>query len=308
MNYYEILEVSPKASPEVLKAAYKSLIQRYHPDRNPGDQKAAERSQSVVQAYQELSDPSRRAAYDLELQRQSEIRDNRRTRTREVMARAPAEEPKRESHRFYWGVVAAIAVGLWFVWPSAKNGHPSGPPLVGESKNEAAVQSGFQPSAEQGQTGQGGQSWGAPSARTIPNYVENLHVSLEPPAKPADTPSAAARHVLSIKSVGVVVGAFDGDKFVSFLEQNKEYIGRRLAEKLASADYERLVKDRERYLKRLILDSLGEITNTKRSEKSALPGAASAAPYGAVEILLPDSFAVESQEANQVTVQIWTAK
>ena len=68
MNYYEILEVSPAASPEVIRAAYKSLMQRYHPDRNPDDASAAVRATRVVQAYEVLSDAERRAAYDRELQ------------------------------------------------------------------------------------------------------------------------------------------------------------------------------------------------------------------------------------------------
>ena len=52
MNYYEILEVSRNASKEVVKAAYKSLMQRYHPDKNPGDTAIAERAAMVVQAYE----------------------------------------------------------------------------------------------------------------------------------------------------------------------------------------------------------------------------------------------------------------
>ena len=35
-SHYDILEVSHTASPEVIRAAYRSLMQRYHPDKNPG--------------------------------------------------------------------------------------------------------------------------------------------------------------------------------------------------------------------------------------------------------------------------------
>jgi len=301
MNYYEILEVSPNASPEVLRAAYKSLIQRYHPDRNPGNRQAAERSQAVVQAYQVLSDAGRRAAYDFELRRQSEIRNNLRSSTREAVPQASATAAPRSAHRLFWLVTAVIALSLWYAWPAAQKGQP----VAGAAKDDMSLPAGAPPDAEQAPGGQAGR---APASRTIPHYVENLRVSLAAPGKPADATSANASYVLSIKSIGVVVGAFDGDKFVAFLERNKEYIGRRLAEKLAGADYELLVNGRERYLKRLILDSLGEITNTHRSEKSALPGAASAARYGAEAILLPDSFVVETHEANQLTVQMWTPK
>jgi curved DNA-binding protein CbpA len=56
-NHYDTLEVHPRASQEVIRAAYRSLMQRYHPDRNPGDVAAAARAASIAQAYDVLSDP-----------------------------------------------------------------------------------------------------------------------------------------------------------------------------------------------------------------------------------------------------------
>lgn len=61
---YENLEVSPNASPETIRAAYRSLSQRYHPDKNPGDSNAARRMQEINLAFQILSSPETRAAYD----------------------------------------------------------------------------------------------------------------------------------------------------------------------------------------------------------------------------------------------------
>ena len=69
MNYYEILEVSPLASREVLRAAYKSLMQRHHPDRRPHDADTAHRAALIAQAYAVLSDGHKRAAYDALLAR-----------------------------------------------------------------------------------------------------------------------------------------------------------------------------------------------------------------------------------------------
>lgn len=63
-THYDTLEVSAQASPEVVRAAYRSLIQRFHPDRRPGDAQAAERAAAITAAYEVLSDPQRRAAYD----------------------------------------------------------------------------------------------------------------------------------------------------------------------------------------------------------------------------------------------------
>src|SRR5687768_14542925 len=67
MSYYETLEVSPNASQAVIKAAYKSLMQRYHPDKNPDDSSVAERAVQVLRAYEVLSNEAKRAAYDEQL-------------------------------------------------------------------------------------------------------------------------------------------------------------------------------------------------------------------------------------------------
>lgn len=61
---YEVLEVSPTARPAVIRAAYRCLVQEYHPDRNPGDAAAAARMSLINHAYSVLADPPQRARYD----------------------------------------------------------------------------------------------------------------------------------------------------------------------------------------------------------------------------------------------------
>jgi len=61
---YEILEVSPTARPAVIRAAYRCLVQEYHPDRNPGKPDAGVRMSLINHAYSVLSDPLQRARYD----------------------------------------------------------------------------------------------------------------------------------------------------------------------------------------------------------------------------------------------------
>lgn len=62
-DVYKILQVDPAASPEVIEAAYRTLAEINHPDRNPAAD-AGERLGEINRAYEVLSDPPRRAIYD----------------------------------------------------------------------------------------------------------------------------------------------------------------------------------------------------------------------------------------------------
>lgn len=66
-NYYEILEVSQKASPEVIRAVYKVLLHRYNVEHESEDRSEAQKLHYLNLAYDVLSDPDKREAYDNEL-------------------------------------------------------------------------------------------------------------------------------------------------------------------------------------------------------------------------------------------------
>jgi len=63
-DYYEVLGVPRDADEESIKKAYRKLALKYHPDRNPGDKSAEEKFKELGEAYEVLSDPQKRAAYD----------------------------------------------------------------------------------------------------------------------------------------------------------------------------------------------------------------------------------------------------
>ena len=69
-NYYEILEVDKKASPEVIEKAYKTLVKKYHPDLQEAENNGQyeEKMKEINEAYSVLSDEFKRRTYDEQIQ------------------------------------------------------------------------------------------------------------------------------------------------------------------------------------------------------------------------------------------------
>ena len=65
MEYYSVLGVEPNATQEEIRAAYREWMRLIHPDRNQGNRRAEELAKRINEAYAVLSDPAKRAAYDL---------------------------------------------------------------------------------------------------------------------------------------------------------------------------------------------------------------------------------------------------
>lgn len=63
-DFYKVLGVDEHADEAAIRRAYRKLAQKFHPDRNPGDTKAEERMKEISEAYDVLSDASKRQEYD----------------------------------------------------------------------------------------------------------------------------------------------------------------------------------------------------------------------------------------------------
>ncbi len=64
LDYYATLEVTPQASDEEIRVAYRKLVFRYHPDRNQGDKSVEEKIREINAAYEVLGDPEARKSYE----------------------------------------------------------------------------------------------------------------------------------------------------------------------------------------------------------------------------------------------------
>ena len=64
LDYYATLEVTPQASDEEIKRAYRKLALQYHPDRNQGNKTAEDKIREINAAYEVLGDPETRKSYE----------------------------------------------------------------------------------------------------------------------------------------------------------------------------------------------------------------------------------------------------
>jgi hypothetical protein len=72
-TYYDVLQVERDATPERVRAAYRKLAQKYHPDKMPDNANAVRAMTAINAAYEVLSDAHRRAEHDLWIRRAGRI-------------------------------------------------------------------------------------------------------------------------------------------------------------------------------------------------------------------------------------------
>jgi hypothetical protein len=113
-DYYKILGLTPAATPEEVKKAYRKLAFKHHPDRNPGDPQAAARFIEIAEAYETLSSPERRSAYDRAYKPSGSTRDS--------TGATPPPPPV--------PAVSTVLKALEDIWAAIRRCHPEIPAVV----------------------------------------------------------------------------------------------------------------------------------------------------------------------------------
>lgn len=297
MSHYDTLEVSPQASPEVIRAAYKSLMQRVHPDKHPGNGAMAERAGLITLAYDTVSDPARRSAYD------HSLKAARQTDSPSSQAAPGRSRPLRPSPRhaaagqysamaFFWGIVVVIVLAgglsLWLLKSNAtRKTQPPQPSQESQDRSNVgaiALDTGTTQHTSGNKAGKG------------PLFVRlGTHLQVMVGGGGSDP---ARVYALTIPNLQVQIGRTEADEFTRYLVQQESALLAHLVERLAVlAQPDELIKASGRqYLRQLIVEALVDITGTDAGGAPALPRAGTASPddasaaYGVIGVAMPDGF------------------
>lgn len=136
-SHYENLQVARNASPEAIRASYKSLSQKYHPDRNPGDGDSARIMVILNLAYETLSSSEKRQQHDAWIARTEASgaaypqSKNARSAARNFPLRQALRKPRKPALGWILSIASVIIV-VWIGNP------PKAPPSPGPKPTVAA--------------------------------------------------------------------------------------------------------------------------------------------------------------------------
>lgn len=285
MSHYDTLEVSPTASPEVVRAAYRSLMQRHHPDRHAGDPAATARAAAIAAAYDVLSDPARRLAYDQSLQHPPQ----RAVAPAGAARRVAEEAPARRSERWWWWALPLAGV---VVWGAVQKLRPAAEPadewlalrqaFGSPGQSEARRQTLLTRKAAllRASPGLQAQALAEATREREGRTVDLLEAPLSVPA-PSGT--------LAFARIRVVLGSFDTPKLRAYLERHRAGIVADVQKELAAVDEAQWTAGlSEGQLKVKILQALERAMGTQSQDAYPDTWFESPGRYGVIEVLFPD--------------------
>ena len=306
-TYYEILEVSPNASQSVIRAAYKSLMQLYHPDKNLGNPSIAQQTILIGNAFDVLSNPEKRKAYDLELEQDSPSKNtfteksthaedvamttqqNNQSNTSLVFPPEPLDRTAASSSAMgsIFVIVLALIALVFLLKPGLSE------------ENKAPYQAEPQPTekmkveelASLAAAKQEKESLEAESkaARTIPQFAKVIIVKM-PPSKDGFNfcdNVFICTHYINIPTLGIIVYEKDSEKIIQHIQKNRDLIVEGIKTELGKHLYTSLTQvDGEETLKSIIIRQINDSIVGSDNLKTGL-----ISEYrGVEEVLLPESF------------------
>jgi curved DNA-binding protein CbpA len=298
MTHYDTLEVSPQASPEVVRAAYKSLIQRAHPDRHPGDATIAARAVAIIEAYKVLSEAQSRTAYDQRLAQRKAVADESATPARARTVTLGRAQPARR------GPPARVGLTGWILCLAAFSGVVWGAVwLASPGANPRSELLSIRSTYAQG---------GVPEMRLRELYARKEALLRQSPELQAAAAAERASNrngrtlelldaplvvqlekaELTIPRLRVVLGTFDTASARNTLELNRGRLGRDLANSLARGDANRLGSGSDAYLKTLVTGTLAQALGTPPEDEYPSTYFESPGRHGVVDVLLPEGHAL----------------
>ncbi len=313
MTHYDTLQVSPQASPEVIRAAYKSLMQRYHPDKNHHDpEPALQAATRIAQAYAILSDTDKRASYDTQLS--ASQGSSRASAAPARSARAvpqPARQAAASTALSWWLglIVAVIALSAWAMLALSKSSGSAAAELkkirlafesqqlTEEQRRSAALRRieilEKNPSLKAQESAEYGQEL---ARRTVVLWDAPVMVRLQAVSTTVQSGVASTQIILlnlTIPALKVRVGTFDAEQAMRLVEKQKDLLVHNLAVQLQQIKPQDLNdKNAEQTLKNTILSSIATDLAMNRSEVYPSTLWESPGRYGVVEAVLPESFSL----------------
>lgn len=169
-THYDNLKVARNAPPEVIRAAYRTLSQKFHPDRNPGNADATRIMAIINMSYEVLSDPDKRQEHDQWVALQESMAAQKSTKTRSEQPQPTSTPSTRAigavSHVFRNWVLLGVAGLMIWVWISQTDKPVTPPP---GPKPYQATPTPVQPKYVRAATAPNGESWPV-SAGYLNNY------------------------------------------------------------------------------------------------------------------------------------------
>ena len=305
-THYDALEVSPHASPEVIRAAYKSLMQRFHPDRNPLDEAAAARTGRIASAYAVLSDPAKKAFYDESLQGCVEWVVATPVSPNPVYRTAMRQTPKRDGSNAsrLWVVACIVVMATMIAIVAVKfGGGERQQPLAELEKIRTAMAADTTPESSR-------RVLYARKLEILDSHPELLRTSSEERVenmtartfslldKPLVVWVAGGRTPgvspveLTIPSISLLVGSFDAPNLLAHMDRHRERLASELAGLLASEDPKMLTSAQaEQYLAGVVTRAVSASLGVQ-STRGDYPSTYFESPgrYGVTHVIFPDSF------------------